>query len=721
MPASSLIQNADFSAGAVGWYALGEGPSGSTLSVEASCNGAPCTAVVSGRRKTWHGLAQDIDTGGLAAGEQYRVEAEVRAQGGLERAATVLATIALKADNGSPSYVTLGSVLASVGKWVELHGTLGPLPAVPPAATVYLEGPPPGVDLLVRRFHVWRTLPDAVSSPSPGSLAPRASPLLPYAKHYGVDVAMNGSFEMGTAEWQTMGGCEALSVVDAIAVAGQDLGSGLPLGRALRVSGRQATWQGPVQDLTHHVHPLLAYRASAWVSVSPGHGAQHVNVALNIDTVPGGWVNAGQVEAVPGKWKQAICDQFTAFSRTFHALTLVAVHGSFRLGAHFGLAKLYIQGPAPGVDLYVARVRQQNVLLHVTDAVGRPVHGARLTMNQTRNSFPLGACLSRAALDSPEYRQFFLAHFNVATLENELKWASVEGSPGAVDFQAADVMIGWLEKHKIPIRAHCIFWEAEQWVQDWVKALPAQELAAAVEKRLLMLLQRYRGKFIHYDVNNEMLHGSFYASRLGSAARAHMFQRCKQLDPQAKLFVNDYHVEDGEDSASTPDKYAEHVKGLVAGGAPVGGVGLQGHIAALDTLSDLQMPIWFTEVDVAHADEHVRADDLEVVLREAFAHPAASSSWGFWETAMSRRDAHLASTNWQLTEAGRRLEELQAEWLTTNVTGITDSAGCFGMRGYHGQYEVHVNDIGGTPLLSQYVTVSAAKSAEDAQKIDIVV
>eukprot|EP00850_Spirogloea_muscicola_P011017 SM000067S20294 [mRNA] locus=s67:16473:20844:- [translate_table: standard] len=721
MPASSLLRNVDFSAGAEGWYALGEGRSGSTLSVETSGNGAPSIAVVSGRRKTWHGLAQDTDTGGLAAGEQYQVEAEVRVQGGLEQSVTVLATIALKDDNGSSSYVRLGRVVATVGKWVELRGTLGPLPAVPPAATVYLEGPPPGVDLLVRRFHVVRPLPDA----------------------YGVDVVMNGSFEMGTAEWQTMGGCEALSVVDAAAVAGQDLGSSLPMGRTLRVSGRQATWQGPAQDLTCHVHPLLAYRASAWVSVSPGHGPQHVNVALIVDTVPGGWVNAGQVEAVPGKWKQAIRDRFTAFSCTFNALTLVevlpgftdylsiasfqeshtGVHGSFRLGAHFGLAKLYIQGPAPGVDLFVARVRQRNVLLHVTDAVGRPVHGARLTINQTRNSFPLGACLSRAALDSPEYRQFFLDHFNVATLENELKWASVEGSPGAVDFQAADFMIGWLEKHKIPIRAHCIFWEAEQWVQDWVKALPAQELAAAVEKRLLTLLQRYRGKFIHYDVNNEMLHGSFYASRLGPAARAHMFQRCKQLDPQAKLFVNDYHVEDGEDSASTPDKYAEHVKGLVAGGAPVDGLGLQGHIAALDTLSDLQMPIWFTEVDVVHADEHVRADDLEVVLREAFAHPAVEGVvlWGFWEAAMSRRDAHLTSTDWQLTEAGRRLEKLQAEWLTTNVTGVTDSAGCFRMRGYHGQYVVHVNDIGGSPLLSQYVTVSAAKLAEDVQKVDIVI
>jgi hypothetical protein len=35
----------------------------------------------------------------------------------------------------------------------------------------------------------------------------------------------------------------------------------------------------------------------------------------------------------------------------------------------------------------------------------------------------------------------------------------------------------------------------------------------------------------------------------------------------------------------------------------------------------LGIPIWITELDVTADNEHVRADDLEVILREAFAHP----------------------------------------------------------------------------------------------------
>ena len=64
-----------------------------------------------------------------------------------------------------------------------------------------------------------------------------------------------------------------------------------------------------------------------------------------------------------------------------------------------------------------------------------------------------------------------------------------------------------------------------------------------------------QGKFRHHDFNNEMLHGSFYQDRLGKDIRAYMFREAHCLDPFATLFVNDYNVEDGCDSKSTPEMY----------------------------------------------------------------------------------------------------------------------------------------------------------------------
>uniref|UniRef100_A0A0E0E1M8 GH10 domain-containing protein n=1 Tax=Oryza meridionalis TaxID=40149 RepID=A0A0E0E1M8_9ORYZ len=88
-------------------------------------------------------------------------------------------------------------------------------------------------------------------------------------------------------------------------------------------------------------------------------------------------------------------------------------------------------------------------------------------------------------------------------------------------------------EHGICVRGHCIFCECS----SGVKALPADELFAAVSSRINVLLTRYKGKFWHYDVNNEMLHGSFYQDKLGKDARAAMFNTASELDPDALLYA----------------------------------------------------------------------------------------------------------------------------------------------------------------------------------------
>ncbi|KAK1665823.1 hypothetical protein QYE76_053982 [Lolium multiflorum] len=99
---------------------------------------------------------------------------------------------------------------------------------------------------------------------------------------------------------------------------------------------------------------------------------------------------------------------------------------------------------------------------------------------------------------------------------------------------------------------------------------------------------------------------------------------------------------------------------------PTSGLRLHGRLSflqsfvirsVLDRLAVLGLPLWFTELDVSAANEHVRADDLEVMLREAYAHPAVEGVmlWGFWELFMSRDDAHLVNAEGDINEAGRRL------------------------------------------------------------------
>ncbi|KAI4389839.1 hypothetical protein MLD38_002019 [Melastoma candidum] len=261
-------------------------------------------------------------------------------------------------------------------------------------------------------------------------------------------------------------------------------------------------------------------------------------------------------------------------------------------------------------------------------------------------------------------------------------------------------MLDFCQMHGKQVRGHCIFWEVASNVQPWVRSLNRNDLMRAVQSRLIGLLNRYNGKFKHYDVNNEMLHGSFYQDQLGKPIRAAMFKIASQLDPSAALFVNDYHVEDGCDARSSPAKYMDQIIDLQKQGAPVGGIGIQGHIdspvgpivrSALDKLSVLGIPIWFTEVDVSSINEHVRADDLEVMLRECSAHPSVDGImlWGFWELFMSRENSHLVNAEGEVNAAGKRLLELKQEW-TSHAHGMVNEEEEFCFRGFHGTYEIEI-------------------------------
>jgi GH35 family endo-1,4-beta-xylanase len=465
---------------------------------------------------------------------------------------------------------------------------------------------------------------------------------------YGVNIIQNCNLDDGLNGWFPLGPC-TLSVHDGaprvlppIAQASLSLDDEPLNGKHIHVANRTQTWMGPAQVITDKLTLYATYQVSSWVRVgglAPGAPPQNVNVAVSVDSQ---WLNGGQVLARDERWYE--------------------VAGAFRVESDkpAGRVMLYVQGPDAGVDLMVAglqvfpvdrkarvkhlrkltdKVRKRDVVLKVIANNGSD-GDVSVRVRQVSNSFPLGACIMRINMDNEDYVDFFTKHFNWAVFGNELKWYWTEPACGQLNYADADDLLRLCaDEHGMCVRGHCIFWEVEAMVQQWVRTLPAADLSAAVKGRLDGLLTRYKGKFKHYDVNNEMLHGSFYQDKLGKDARAAMFKSARELDPDALLFVNDYNVESMCDVRATPEAYIQQIVGLQEQGAPVGGVGLQGHVsnpvgpvirAVLDKLAVLGLPLWFTEVDVSSENEHVRADDLELVLREAYAHPAVEGVmlWG---------------------------------------------------------------------------------------------
>jgi len=167
-----------------------------------------------------------------------------------------------------------------------------------------------------------------------------------------------------------------------------------------------------------------------------------------------------------------------------------------------------------------------------------------------------------------------------------------------------------------------------------------------------------------------------------------MFNRAREIDPNAKYFVNNNITTLKEaDELCGPGKLAQ-IPGSSCGRRRSARTtlvtrGPQSSQGILDKLSVLNLPIWITEYDSVTPDEYRRADNLENLYRTAFSHPSVEGivMWGFWERVHWRgRDASIVNDNWTLNEAGRRFESLMNEW-TTRAYGSTDGSGSFGFRG----------------------------------------
>ena len=58
----------------------------------------------------------------------------------------------------------------------------------------------------------------------------------------------------------------------------------------------------------------------------------------------------------------------------------------------------------------------------------------------------------------------------------------------------------------------------------------------------MMIMTFLCSSFMQWDVNNEMLHGSYFADREGLFIRDWMYSVAGKIDPDVDLFVNDFDV-----------------------------------------------------------------------------------------------------------------------------------------------------------------------------------
>ncbi|KAF3574049.1 hypothetical protein F2Q69_00063624 [Brassica cretica] len=149
MAYSNIVHNGDFSDGLEPWY-----PNACQAFVVSSDSSSSDSgyAVVTNRKETWQGLEQDI-TPQVSPGVTYNVSACVGVSGPFHESSQVLATVRLERDDSPTEYLFIGKTYASRDKWVDLEGTFS-ISNMADRVVIYLEGPAPGKDLLIRSVTV---------------------------------------------------------------------------------------------------------------------------------------------------------------------------------------------------------------------------------------------------------------------------------------------------------------------------------------------------------------------------------------------------------------------------------------------------------------------------------------------------------------------------------------------------------------------------------------
>ena len=380
----------------------------------------------------------------------------------------------------------------------------------------------------------------------------------------------------------------------------------------------------------------------------------------------------------------------------------------------FALA-LGANAESDGIDEMIRKNRMGELII---EAKG----GADVRVEQVRHEFWFGAAISSSAFSgrmSPEnarrYKEVFLSNFNAGVTEVALKWHAMERRKGEVNYSIVDVILEWTEENQIPLRGHNIFWGTSGRVQDWIKELSDEELYETIKNRATTIGQRYKGRFVEYDLNNEMIHGNYYAERLGEGITKKMAEWVKQADPEAQLYLNDYDILTG----NMLDNYIKHIRGLLDEQVPIDGVGVQGHLHgdsfdpaklrhALDKLAEQGLPIRITEfnfpgqrssvyrkrdVKLTDEQEQAKAEALKEYYRICFAHPAVEGilMWGFWERANWIPQSSLYRRDWTPTPAAKAYRDLVFNQWWTQWEGGADKDGFCRVPVFFGKHKVTVN------------------------------
>lgn len=229
----------------------------------------------------------------------------------------------------------------------------------------------------------------------------------------------------------------------------------------------------------------------------------------------------------------------------------------------------------------------------------------------------IGAAIEPSQLTSAE-APLLAAHFNSIVAENVMKPADIQPKEGAYNFAPADQLVAYAQGRGMAMRGHTLLWHLRtpEWMWTDRQGKPASRdlVLARLKSHIETVVGRYKGAVYAWDVVNEVIDDKqpnclrkdkWYAAT-GEEYIEQAFRYAHAADPKARLYINDYSTEE----PAKRQCLERVVKGLLARGVPVHGVGHQMHVSvfgpsvasideSLTTFARLGLENQVTELDVS--------------------------------------------------------------------------------------------------------------------------
>jgi endo-1,4-beta-xylanase len=358
-------------------------------------------------------------------------------------------------------------------------------------------------------------------------------------------------------------------------------------------------------------------------------------------------------------------------------------------------------------DERIDQLRKAQLTVQVTGRNGKPVPNAEVTARLTRHAFNFGTAVPAEYVlssDRKPFNEILLESFNMATLENDLKWEAISdwGFPLERGLRGVD----WLREAGLGVRGHVLVWPGWENTPAELKRLKGDKaaLAAAVKDHITEMMTALKGRCEQWDVVNEPFTNHEVLDILGPEAMVDWFRLARSIDPKPKLYINDFAILSGG-GGTTPhrDHYERMIQLLVDDRAPFDGIGMQGHfgssltapddlMAILNRYAKFRKDIAVTEFDVVIDDEELAGNYVRDFYTVLFSHPAVTTliMWGFWDSNHWKKNAVMYRHDMTLKPGGQAYKDLVLGKWRTNERGPTDAEGAFVTRGFKGQYEIVV-------------------------------